>query len=136
MSHTEEEIIKRFLVLSLEAKKADDEYREELSEIEYDAVVRYVLDNVEHRAIFSDAFVSIVFDPALGPLELVEYCMHALRWDEVKQQMMERLEKEPSERVRSVLRRVLESFDSSWRDADMYRRFTAMPWGRERKNAV
>jgi hypothetical protein len=136
MNHVQEETLKNFFALCLEAKKADDDYRDELSEAEYDAVVQYVLDSAENRAILANAFVSIVFDPALGPLDLVEYCIHALRWDEVNQHMTERLKTEPSERVRSVLRRVLESFDSDWRDADMYRRFVPVPWGRERKGDI
>lgn len=133
MAATRDEVLEVFFSLAGEAKRADDAYRDELPEAEYDAVLQWVLDNVGHRSALAGAFIDIVLDPGLGPLDLVEYSMHALRWDEVSRWLSERLEKEPSERARSVFRSVLESFDDDWKHADMYHRFVAVPWGKEGK---
>lgn len=99
--------IARFFELALDAKRADDELRSEFSNNEYDEVLDHVLANPELRTDFVGAFVRIAYDPSLGPIDLVEYCMHYLRWEEVKACFLNRLETERSERARSALRRLL-----------------------------
>lgn len=115
--------IARFFELALNAKHADDELRAEFSDFEYEAVLDHVLANPELRSDFASAFVEIAYDPSLGPIDLVEYCMHFLRWKEVEAHFLGRLETEQSERARSALRRLLRSFDENWPESDLYRRF-------------
>ena len=113
----------RFFELAHRAKRADEELRVDISDREYEDVLDHVLAHSELRSDFTEAFVKIVYDPSLGPLELVEYCMHYLRWQEVEACFRSRLENESSERVRFVLRRLLRAFAEDWPDADIYRRF-------------
>ncbi len=116
------EIVK-FFELALNAKRADDELRAEFSNVEYEAVLDHVLANPELRSDLVGAFLKIAYDPSLGPIDLVEFCMHYLRWEEVELSFLNRLETERSERARSALRRLLGSFDQNWPEADLYRRF-------------
>ena len=90
--------IARFFELALNAKHADDELRAEFSDVEYESVLDHVLANPELRSDFAGAFVEIAYDPSLGPIDLVEYCMHCLRWEEVEAHFLDRLEAERSER--------------------------------------
>jgi hypothetical protein len=88
-----------------------------------EAVLLHVLAHPESRRELAETFLEVARDSNKGPPELVQYCMHALRWPEVKQELVRRLETEKSERVRHVLRKLVMSFEHDWYDADAYARF-------------
>lgn len=121
---TDQERLDRFFDLALNAKRADDELRAEFSDAEYEQVLDYVAEHPDDRPQLAEAFVAIAYDPSLGPIDLVEYCMYALQWPEVRGHFIDRLEGEPSERARSALRRLLKAFEPDWPYAELYRRFS------------
>ncbi|MCA3174542.1 MAG: hypothetical protein ING36_03235 [Burkholderiales bacterium] len=118
-----ETVIQRFFELAAEAERIDSGLEEPV-EPALEAVLDHVLTHAEFRQEFAQAFLQVAHDPDKGPPELVEYCMHALRWPEVKQELVSWLEAEDSERVRHVLRKFVMSFDDDWYHADSYTRFT------------
>lgn len=113
----------KFFDLALEAERLDSENLDEPIEPAFEAVLSFVIAHPELKNELADAFMQLAHDPSLGPPELIQYCMHALRWIEVKTQLSDWLELEKSERVRHVLRKLLMSFDDDWYDADAYSRF-------------
>lgn len=116
------EIVGHFFDLAAEAERIDADLNGD-AEPAMEAVLLHVLAHPQARRELAEAFLEVARDPNKGPPQLVQYCMHALRWSEVKQELVRRLETEQSERVRHVLRKLLMSFDDDWYDADAYARF-------------
>jgi hypothetical protein len=116
-------VTQKFFELALEAERIDSECLDESAEPAFEAVLSFVLAHPESRGEFADAFMQLARDPGLGPPELIQYCMHVLRWSDVKQYLSDWLALEKSERIRHVLRKLLMSFDDNWYGADMYDRF-------------
>ncbi|MDY7804522.1 hypothetical protein U0E23_18940 [Burkholderia stagnalis] len=88
-----------------------------------EAVLSFVQNHLGQRIELADAFLDVLRDPEKGPPELVEYCMHELKWLEVRQAIQTWLDSERSERVRHILRKQLLAFDDNWYDASFYERF-------------
>lgn len=118
------DVVRRFFELALEAERIDSQCLEEPVEPAFEAVLSHVLAHPESRVDLANAFVQVVSHPNLGPPELVQYCMHVLRWVEVRQRLSDWLDSDGSERVRHVLRKLLMSFDDDWYGADLYARFS------------
>ncbi|MDY4297353.1 MULTISPECIES: hypothetical protein [unclassified Xanthomonas] len=123
MTSTSSSVVEKFFELALEAERIDSECMEEPLEPAFDAVLSFVIAHPECRDEFAGAFMRLARDPSLGPPELIQYCMHALRWDDIKISLSSWLQSEKSERVRHVLRKIIMSFDDDWYDADLYARF-------------
>lgn len=120
-------ILNKFFELAVESERVDSEELDAPVEPSFEAVLAHVLAHPQARSEFADAFVRIAREPALGSPELIQFCMHALRWDEVRESFVRWLMREQSERVRHVLRKILESFGDDWRDAGMYVRYGGDP---------
>lgn len=116
-------VMTRFLELVAEVARVDEEMQQPIEPF-MGAVLDYVGQHPEFRSDFAEAFVEIALDPNLGPGELVEFCMHALRWSEVRDAFVADLETEKSERVRHWLRKMIASFDDDWNRAALYERFS------------
>jgi hypothetical protein len=124
MTDTDMAVVQKFYELAAEAERIDSEVFDEPVEPAFEAVLFYVLSHPESRQSFVNAFLQLARDPQKGPPELVQYCMHALRWDEVRRELVVWLEVEGSERVKHILRKLIMSFDDDWYDADAYARFS------------
>jgi hypothetical protein len=86
-------------------------------------VLEFVLKHPSRRPEFAEGFVEIIRNPSLGTSELVEFCMHELRWPEVKAGIEELLSQEHGRRERFFLETVLNSFDDDWFSRQLYRRY-------------
>lgn len=117
------DIISHFFEFTQKAEFIEKNHMDVSPEKYFDDVLAYVMENLDYKADFCTAFIDIVRNPDLGSVELVQYCMHVLRWQELKEYFTDWLNKEQSERARHVLRRILEAFDDDWFDARMYERF-------------
>jgi hypothetical protein len=117
-------VIGRFYELAKEAERIDSEVLDERIEPAFDSVLEFVLEHPEFRAALAAAFLEIAKDPDKGPPDLIQYCMHVLRWEEVRKVIVLWLQTEPSERVRHVLRKYVRSFDDGWDGANLYDRFS------------
>lgn len=114
---------KKFFELVEKIRYIDSECLEEPIEPYLEILLEYIIDHPELKTEFINAFIQIIHDPDLESPELVEYCMHALRWEEVKHHISDWLESENSERIRYFLKNLLMSFDDDWYDATSYIRF-------------
>lgn len=120
---SDEKVMQTFLALCAEANRVDSEGMED-PEPSFAAVLHHVKSNPGDRSLFADAFINIVRSPDLSPPELVQYCMHELRWDEVREALSGWLNSESSERVRHVLRKLVAAFYDDWGDAMLYARYS------------
>ena len=123
MSATDD-VVGRFWELTQEADRVDSTELETDIEPWLEAVLSHVLRHPEAKGQFVKSFMDLLREDR-GPTELVEYCMHALRWPEVKAEVAAWLESEKSERVRHALRGVLRAFDDDWHVASSYARFSS-----------
>lgn len=95
-------------------------------EAEVAAVVDYIQANPECREAASRLFIEQVQRSA-GCIEVLEYCMHELRWPEVEEAVRDHLAASEDWRVKTALAGVLAAFADDWPDADMYERWRATP---------
>jgi hypothetical protein len=90
----------------------------------FSTVLELVIAHPELRAEFAHGFVFVLGDYHRGPHHLVEYCMHELRWSEVYDSVLKLLAEERSERVRQILRSVLDAYSADWSGVGFYSRFS------------
>lgn len=90
----------------------------------FEAALELVLANPDMRAEFAEKFVSMLQN---DDLELFEYCMHELRWPEVKTQLQAAVRDAagPPRDTRSefFLKGVLRAFGDDWSGREFYKRF-------------
>jgi hypothetical protein len=80
--------------------------------------------NPDKRSQFADAFFQLFIGPSRYEEALIEFCMHVLRWPEVKTRFealsREAIEKEDWNNI-NPLQHILEAFEDDWEDAsDFY----------------
>ena len=115
--------LQEFFALAKHAAQIETDISGGPVEPSFEAVLDYVIARPNSRSEFATAFLELALDPDKAPPELVEFCMHALRWPEVRQAIKDRLEHETSGRVRHVLMGIDLAFSDDWYDADAYDRF-------------
>jgi len=119
----EKALIQRFHELAEEADRIDEEEPEVPLEAAYGAVLDLVLEHPEARQDFADAFMDGIRAQSLSP-DLICFCMHGLRWADLRQKIASLLDEEKSERTRHHLRNILKAFGDDWRMAEAYQRFS------------
>jgi hypothetical protein len=77
-------------------------------------------------------FVVGIFERALDTpavtWEFLTFCFHSLRWPEVKNLVLTRLERDKDNpRTRSTWADLRDSFDDDWWDADLFKAFSLPP---------
>ncbi|AIO43180.1 MULTISPECIES: hypothetical protein [Burkholderia] len=115
--------IDEFFKLAAHAEFIAENAMDQPLEPALEVVLSFVQSHLDQRFEFATAFLDVLRDPEKGPPELVEYCMHELKWPEVREAIQAWLDSERSERVRHVLRKQLLAFDENWYDANFYDRF-------------
>lgn len=76
-------------------------------------------DNLDNRKELADCILDMLDQGAI-PFEAIQFCMRELKWKEVKQGVIDRLEEADDLRVQNVMNKVLEVFEGSWEDEDLY----------------
>lgn len=113
------------LVREANALEGDPDALNQLShEPVFDAALKLVLANPEMREEFVGRFSAMLMN---DDLELFEYCMHELRWPEVKSQLQAAVRNaaSPPRDVRSefYLEGVLRAFGDNWSGRGFYKRY-------------
>lgn len=80
--------MKHFYTLIAQAKKVDDEMIEDVDTY-YDRVLNYIISHPAQRDMFANAIIMMMKDPSKMPYTLVQFCMHELKWSEVKQAIVD-----------------------------------------------
>jgi hypothetical protein len=104
------------------------------AEPEMVSFLRYVQEHPEqHQLIvrmFTDALLS-----REGPWEIVQFCLHALRWPEMREFVESQRLKSLNEfgaRASRVWDHLLKAFDDDWEDADNYQEYRKSAGGSSR----
>jgi hypothetical protein len=91
---------------------------------EYEKAFLSVLNYMKEHPMDADAyknyFVKMLSDPALGPWELIAFCMRELQWPEVLEAARERLKLMRDPRIKSVMAEVIEVYQPNWADSVLY----------------
>lgn len=80
----------------------------------------------EARTELAGCFIELIRDPRRRPWEVVQFCMHGLRWPEVRAAVEEDFEKAQASqnwRAIAVLCHIRKAFDPAWKDADAYKTY-------------
>jgi hypothetical protein len=97
----------------------------EALEPELDHVLGILLGNPDLRGQFETEIVSLLDTIEEGVIELISYAMHELRWESVRQEIERRLASPTSDvSARRHYEAMLDAFSDSWRDRDLYGRFS------------
>lgn len=89
----------------------------------YEQILRLVEEEPQHRGALCEVLNDLLARSA-GPIELVEYVAHALRWPELKLAIQRLLAETQDQRQREALDRLLTAFNDDWDQRDIYRRWT------------
>jgi hypothetical protein len=90
------------------------------------AVLDYIQLNIEHRAEISSTIVASIESPRPNAFEVIEYCMHELKWAEVQSAAISFLDSSPDERTRYAVNRLLEAFSEDWDAKAAYARYSTV----------
>lgn len=118
-------VAKQFWELVNLARAVHEEDWQQDSEPYFEQLLEFVNANPSARNDFAKLFFEGLDGPEYIPIDLMEYCMHELRWPEVQQGVEGRLQDSPSERSRYLLSRLLSAFDDDWDTADLYDRYSS-----------
>jgi hypothetical protein len=96
-------------------------------EPEFEAVLVHVLTHPSGRQIFATKFMELLSWPSTDG-DLFEFCMHELRWPEVRSRVAEAMQDAITRndiRARDFLGHALSAFDDHWLDGQGggYKRF-------------
>jgi hypothetical protein len=85
-----------------------------------------VEESPEHRAFVVGLFKQAIVGSG-PPLELLQFCFHALRWSEIDSFLTDLMSREEPERrpTRQIWLHLLDSLRDDWPDAEFYKRFGA-----------
>ncbi|MBK7861607.1 MAG: hypothetical protein IPJ65_23925 [Archangiaceae bacterium] len=61
------------------------------------------------------------------PIELIEYCAHALRWTELESGFKKLRDETKDRRLREAVDRILGAFEDDWDLRDIYKRWSPPP---------
>ncbi|GAB2573344.1 hypothetical protein [Kribbella endophytica] len=105
---------------------ADVDGGAERTEAELDGILSVMIDHPEAHEEFEQTLVAMVQHPTIhGATELVSFTMHVLRWpavqDEIERQLNNTSRNVSDRRLHGAM---LNSYSDSWRDKDMYVRFS------------
>lgn len=76
--------------------------------------------NPVHESELKSAFLELVHLKEM-PVEILEFCMHDLRWPEIRQEVEKVIAASADPRERSALERVLSAYAEDWEDLDLYK---------------
>jgi hypothetical protein len=120
----EADVMKAFYALCSTASEAEDTELDRYLEPEYSSVLDHIIAHPEYRKQFGTEMLKMADFPGDISAQLVEYCMHELRWPEVEAAARVKLAAAEDPRSRSVFEHILESFQDGW-DDEGYERWTA-----------
>jgi hypothetical protein len=103
--------------------RAEDSYDGPELESVLVEVLRLIDSCPDARLELARCFIDLVRQPDRGSWEIVEFCMHNLRWPEVRRAVVEDLEKAKADqdgRAVPILSQILAAFDPAWPNADLY----------------
>jgi len=113
-------IIDDFQVLG---RKAGSELDTKFSVSEVEPIFLVMLNMLKSNPQLRTQFISCILnmlDDGTLPFEAIQFSMRELKWDEVKQGIIDRLGRSEDPRVHSVMNELLAVYEDGWEDEDLY----------------
>jgi hypothetical protein len=82
-------------------------------------VLTHIKNNMKNKNEYVVYFVRLVISEHV-PHELISFCMHELRWEEVKDTAICEINKAEDFRVKNVMCDIIEAFSMDWDGKDLY----------------
>jgi len=104
---------------------AEETFGVEALESDLEHALAIVQKNPESRSRIESEIITLIDSPREGVVELVSFLMHELRWKAIREAVSERISR-PRGDVSNIrlYEAMLDAFSDSWRDRDLYRRFS------------
>ncbi len=84
-------------------------------------VLEFVKRRPENRADFQTYFIDLLRNRSKGPIEIVSFCMHELRWPEVLVAVKNMLNAAGDDwTTKTAMAQVVDAYGDDWEDADLY----------------
>ncbi len=84
-------------------------------------VLNFTKQHPHSRQVLEQCFIKLIQTPKGGALEVLEFCMHELRWPMVKQVLEEIVATTKDIRQRDALWRVPEAYSDAWDGTEYYK---------------
>ncbi|NOZ54344.1 MAG: hypothetical protein GXP08_14640 [Gammaproteobacteria bacterium] len=108
-------------------RKAGAELDTKYSVSEVEPTFLEMLNTLKDYPQNKEQFISCILnmlDEGIVPFEAIQFSMRALKWEEVKQGIIDRLEESEDPRVHSVMNELLAVFEDEWEDEDLYQYYS------------
>lgn len=92
-------------------------------EAQLEILLKLIKCNLEHKKDFITRFCNLLYSNASIPLEIFWFCMHELRWYEVRECVVKYMENSEDLRCIRAAELILESFSEDWDDAEMFEKY-------------
>ncbi|MBE9498789.1 hypothetical protein [Streptomyces qinglanensis] len=104
---------------------AEETYGTEDLEYHLERALAFVKRHPELKDWLESQVISLIDSPREGVVELVSFLMHDLHWEAVREAIIERV-RHPKGDVSNIRlhEAMLDAFSDSWRDRDLYTRFS------------
>jgi hypothetical protein len=89
----------------------------------YERVLEYIEQNPAERQTFIRTIVEIVENPREELVGLIQYCMHVLRWDDVRSAVQQKRNSVELSLTQKWMDNILESFTDQWHGIRYYDRY-------------
>lgn len=100
---------------ALEAASTTEEF-----ELFFVKLLTFLKEHPEARAEASQAFLRFMRCEPGAPQELIEFCMHELKWPEILDYGKHQLASEQDLRRRKFYEDIIEAYGREWRGHDLY----------------
>jgi hypothetical protein len=86
-------------------------------------ILQFVKKHPTDKNDFIECFVTLLQENS-GPLEIVEFCMRELQWQEIKEVAEQMQRKSKDIRLRDAMQRIIDVYSENWDDADLYKYYS------------
>jgi hypothetical protein len=123
---TNDSAFHEFEVLCGSAQQACDTL-ESSKDIEpyFSKVLEFIESHPELNAEFKYFFTRMILLNDAIPVELVAFCMHKLRWTEIRTAAENRCDSATTPGLRAAMADVISAYSDDWSDADLYSFYSA-----------
>jgi hypothetical protein len=89
----------------------------------FEAVLQYIEAHPDREPMIKERFLAMVREDPAGHRELIEFCMHRLRWNEIRNEINEQLRNTESIH-RAIWSGMRSAFEDGWEMKELYRLFS------------
>lgn len=107
-------------LMSIVEKQWSETYSLDELEPSLVSILNFTKQYPNSRQVLEECFIELIHKPKRGSLEVLEFCMHELRWPIIKQITEEIVRNTKDIRRRDALRRIPEAYADDWDGIEYY----------------